>query len=67
MEIRVVSSLTAEDEARVAPMLLGELAQLLAKMPIAYDIRIQTTADRVFCYSHTPPEMAPDKIPRRSN
>lgn len=67
MEIRVVSSLTAEDEVRVAPMVLGELAQLLGKMPIAYDIRIQTTADRVFCYSHTPPEMAAEKPPRPSN
>ncbi len=66
MEIRVVSSLTAEDEVRVAPMVLGELAQLLGKMPIAYDIRIQTTADQVFCYSYTPPDVAADK-PRRSN
>lgn len=67
MEIRVISSLTAEDEVRVAPMVLGELAQLLGKMPIAYDIRIQTAADRVFCYSHTPPDMAADKPPHRTN
>ncbi len=57
MEIRVVSSLTSDDEVRVAPLLLGELAQLLARMPIAYDIRIQTTGDRVFSYRR-PPESA---------
>jgi hypothetical protein len=67
MEIRVVSSLTDEDEVRVAPMLLGELAQLLAKMPIAYDIRIQTTGDRVFCYSHTSLAGAGEKVVRPAN
>lgn len=52
MEIRVVSSLTPDDEVRVAPVLLDELAQLLGRMPIAYDIRIQTTGDRVFTCRH---------------
>jgi hypothetical protein len=52
MEIRVVSSLTADDEVRVAPVLLDELAQLLGRMPIAYDIRIQTSGDRVFTCRH---------------
>jgi hypothetical protein len=54
MEIRVVSSLTPDDEVRVAPVLLDELAQLLGRMPIAYDIRIQTTGDRVFTCRNAP-------------
>jgi hypothetical protein len=58
MEIRVVSSLTADDEVRVAPVLLDELAQLLGRMPIAYDIRIQTAGDRVFSCRH-PQERPP--------
>jgi hypothetical protein len=61
MEIRVVSSLTADDEIRVAPMLLGELAELLGRMPIAYDIRIQTVGDRIFSYRR-PPQTAPKGI-----
>ena len=58
MEIRVVSSLTPDDEVRVAPVLLDELAQLLGRMPIAYDIRIQTAGDRVFTCRH-PRERVP--------
>ena len=54
MDIRVISSLTADDEVRIAPMLLGELAQVLARMPIAYDIRIETSEGRVFTHRHTP-------------
>jgi hypothetical protein len=48
MDIRVVSSLTPDDEIRLAPKLLDELADLLGRMPIAYDIRILTAGDRVF-------------------
>jgi hypothetical protein len=54
MEIRVVSSLTADDEIRLAPKLLGELADLLGRMPIAYDIRIHTAGDRVFSLRRPP-------------
>jgi hypothetical protein len=58
MEIRVVSSLTPDDEIRLAPLVLGELAQLLGRMPIAYDIRIQTTGDRVFSHRRPPGDTA---------
>ena len=62
MDIRVVSSLTSDDEIRLAPVLLGQLAQLLGRMPIAYDIRIQTAGDRVFSYRR-PPSGSPANLP----
>lgn len=61
MEIRVVSSLTPDDEIRIAPVLLGELARVLGGMPIAYDIRIQTMGDRVFSYRR--PSAGDSRVP----
>ena len=44
MVIRFTSTLTADDEARVAPALLKAVEHLLAPFPISYSIRIETTA-----------------------
>jgi hypothetical protein len=44
MVIRFTSTLTADDEARVAPALLRAVGNLLAPFPILYSIRIETTA-----------------------
>jgi hypothetical protein len=44
MVIRFTSTLTDEDEARLAPALLKALCTLLAPFPICYSIRIETTA-----------------------
>ena len=44
MVIRFTSTLTADDEARVAPALLKAVGNLLAPFPISYSIRIETTA-----------------------
>jgi hypothetical protein len=44
MVIRFTSTLTDEDEARLAPALLKALGNLLAPFPISYSIRIETTA-----------------------
>ena len=44
MVIRFTSTLTADDETRVAPALLRAVAQLLAPFPISYSMRIETTA-----------------------
>lgn len=42
MDIHVVSTLTWEDEDRVADALLVALANLLNGLPIAYALRIET-------------------------
>jgi hypothetical protein len=43
MEIRFNSTLTAEDELRVAQVLLAAVGKFLESMPIAYAIRIRTS------------------------
>jgi hypothetical protein len=52
MNIRFVSTLTAEDEANFAPALLRAVGSLLDQLPIAYTVRIETTGDQVFQHSH---------------
>jgi hypothetical protein len=47
MVIRFTSTLTAEDEACIAPALLKALGNLLAPFPISYSIRIETTEGEV--------------------
>ena len=53
MEIRFISSLTAEDENVVAPAVLKAVGALLDQFPIAYTIRIQTSGSQVFQHTHT--------------
>ena len=53
MEIRFVSSLTAEDENFFAPALLKAVAALLDQLPIAYTVRIETTGAQVFQHAHS--------------
>jgi hypothetical protein len=52
MDIRFVSSLTAEDEKLFAPALLKAVAALLDQLPIAYTVRIETTGAEVFQHAH---------------
>jgi hypothetical protein len=42
MEIQFVSSLTADDENRIAPGLLELLCAILDQLPVAYTLRIRT-------------------------
>ena len=58
MNIRFVSTLTAEDEANFAPALLRAVGSLLDTLPIAYTVRIETTGAEVFQHSH--PAMTTD-------
>jgi hypothetical protein len=53
MNIRFVSSLTPDDEDRLAPAVIGAIAPLLDQLPIAYTVRIETAAGRVFQHAHT--------------
>ena len=48
MDIRFVSTLTAEDEERVAEALLAGLVALLEGLPITYALRIETAGAKVF-------------------
>ena len=52
MEIRFVSSLTADDENFFAPALLKALSAILDQLPIAYTMRIETTGAQVFQHTH---------------
>ena len=52
MEIRFVSSLTADDENFFAPALVKAIGALLDQLPIAYTLRIETTGAQVFQHTH---------------
>jgi hypothetical protein len=52
MEIRFVSSLTADDENLFAPALLKAVGALLDQLPIAYTILIETTGSQTFQHTH---------------
>ena len=54
MDIRFVSSLTIEDENRLAPAVLQALAALLRAYPLAYTLRIETAAGEVFEHQQAP-------------
>jgi hypothetical protein len=55
MDIRIVSSLTPEDEERIAPAVLAPICSILNRMPIAYTIQITTTNRRLFQHSSNEP------------
>jgi hypothetical protein len=52
MDIRFVSSLTADDEDQLAPALLKAIGSLLDQFPIAYTMRIETISARVYHHAH---------------
>jgi hypothetical protein len=56
MEIRFISSLTADDEDLYAPAVLKAVSALLDQFPIAYTLRIETTGSQVFQHTHVVPE-----------
>jgi hypothetical protein len=52
VNIRFISTLTADDENQIAPGLLKAVTALLDRFPIAYTVRIETTGAQVFQHSH---------------
>ena len=52
MEIRFISTLTADDEGQMAPALMNAVTALLDALPIAYTIRIETLGAQVFQHTH---------------
>ena len=65
MEIRFISSMTAEDENICAPAILKAASALLDQLPLAYTIRIETTGAMVFQHTHVAPEPSVEKIAAR--
>ncbi len=55
MDIHFISSLTPDDEDRLAPAVLEALKPMLSLMPIAYTVRIRTANNTV--YQHTRTEL----------
>ena len=63
MDIRFISSLTADDENRLAPALLTAVASVLDRLPLAYTLRLETVTGRSYQHVHSPdavPDSAPD-------
>jgi hypothetical protein len=42
MRIHLVSSLTPDDESRLAPQVLAAIGSVLDGLPVAYSVRIET-------------------------
>jgi hypothetical protein len=59
MDIRVVSSLSADDEDQLASAVLTTLASLLAALPVAYAVRLETTNGKVMQRTSLPPGEPP--------
>ncbi len=57
MDIRVVSSLTPDDEARLSPALMAALTTLLDQLPICYTVRLETAGGKSLSHYHTPVEV----------
>ena len=64
MNIRLTTSLTAEDENTLAPALLTTLTGILDMLPIAYSVRIETNDAQVF--QHSGSRREPARIVERS-
>jgi hypothetical protein len=58
MDIRFVSTLTADDENALAPALLAAVGSLLDRFSIPYTVRIETTGAQVFQHTHPACEQA---------
>jgi hypothetical protein len=55
VDIRLVSSLTNDDEDRFAALVLNAVTELLAKTSAAYTIRIETAAGKIIQHSRPQP------------
>ncbi len=53
MEIHLVSSLTSEDETRLAPQMLAAIEHILNGLPVTYSVRIETSSGSEIHRSHT--------------
>jgi hypothetical protein len=56
MEIYLVSSLTPDDETRLAPRMLAAIAGVLEGLPVSYSVRIETALGNAIHHNHTAQE-----------
>jgi hypothetical protein len=56
VDIRLISSLTDDDEDRFAPVVLKAVADLLSESPIAYKLCLETTRGKTFHRGRTASE-----------
>jgi hypothetical protein len=54
MEIRLISTLTPDDETRLAATICAAVAPLLNHLSIAYTLRIETTDGQTFHHHNVP-------------
>jgi phosphate/sulfate permease len=54
MDIRLISTLTADDEARVAAAICATAGALLDHLAITYTIRVETGDGEIFQQHNTP-------------
>jgi len=74
MEIHLVSSLTPDDESRLAPRVLAAIGGLLEGLPVSYSVRIETAVGNAIHHNHTAqeddrsqaPAASADSLPRVS-
>lgn len=55
MRIELTSTLTQDDENRLAPAILKALSGLLDMLPVAYMVRVETTDEHVL--QHVSPQL----------
>jgi hypothetical protein len=53
MEIHLVSSLTPDDENRLAPRVLKAIGEVLERLPVSYSVRIETALGNAIHHNHT--------------
>lgn len=53
MEIHLVSSLTPDDESRLAPRVLAAIGEVLERLPVSYSLRIETGLGNAIHHNHT--------------
>jgi hypothetical protein len=53
MEIHLVSSLTPDDESRLAPRVLAAIGGVLESLPVSYSVRIETATGHAIYHNHT--------------
>jgi hypothetical protein len=55
MEIHLISSLTPDDENRLAPAILSAIGRVLDRLPVTYSVRVETVTGNAIHHSHTAP------------
>jgi hypothetical protein len=58
MEIHLVSSLTPDDESRLAPQMLAAIGGILDGLPVSYSVRIETAVGNAIHHTRTPASQA---------